>query len=170
MLDAEVIDDIAATANPKQVKQLEKQLAKRLNKHGNDPRFKDLSERLEKLRDKAEQGLIQSIDFVKELCKIARDTLAVEKETQTETEQQTATAALTELFLELKTDQTPAVVERIVRDIDQVVKAVRYAGWKDSAAGRREVQKALRGALLKYRLHKDQGLFDRAYAYVEQYY
>jgi type I restriction enzyme R subunit len=30
---------------------------------------------LEALRDKAEQGLITSIEFVKELCKIAKETL-----------------------------------------------------------------------------------------------
>jgi type I restriction enzyme, R subunit len=33
---------------------------------------------------------------------------------------------LTELFLELKTDQTPAVVERIVTDIDAIVRVVRF--------------------------------------------
>jgi type I restriction enzyme R subunit len=36
--------------------------------------------------------------------------------------------ALTELFLELKTDQTPAVVERIVTDIDAIVRIVRFPG------------------------------------------
>ena len=35
---------------------------------------------MEALRDKAEQGLITSIEFVKELCKIAKETLQAEKE------------------------------------------------------------------------------------------
>ena len=96
------------------------ELAKRLKKHGNDPRFKDLSERLEKLRDKAEQGLIQSIEFVKELCKIARETVEAEKDALNEQEQKGAKAVLTELFIELKDDQTPVVVERIVNDIDKL--------------------------------------------------
>jgi hypothetical protein len=30
--------------------------------------------------------------------------------------------------------------------------------------------KALRKSLLKYKLHKDQELFDRAYAYIREYY
>ena len=34
----------------------------------------------------------------------------------------------------------------------------------------REVQKALRKTLLKYKLHRDQALFDRAYEYIRQYY
>lgn len=72
-------------------------------------------------------------------------------------------AALTELFLETKTDQTPDVVERIV-------KVVRFDGWQDSIPGEREVQKSLRKALLKYQLHKDQTLFDRAYAYIRECY
>ena len=170
VLDADVIDTIANSGDQKQAKRLQKELAKRLKKHGDDPRFKDLSERLEKLRDKAEQGLIQSIEFVKELCKIAKETVEAEKEALTEKEQKGAKAALTELFLELKTDQTPAVVERIVNDIDEIVKVVRYDGWQDVPSGQKEVMKALRKSLLKYKLHKDQELFDRAYGYIREYY
>ncbi|MEX2608298.1 MAG: type I restriction endonuclease subunit R [Kiritimatiellia bacterium] len=170
VLDADVIDEIAGSGDPKKVKKLEKELRKRLQKHGNDPRFQDLSERLEKLRDRAERGLIQSIEFVKELCKIARETVEAEREALSEQEQKGAKAALTELFLEAKTDQTPAVVERIVNDIDEIVNVVRFDGWQDSLPGRKEVQKALRKSLLKYKLHKDQELFNRAYGYIEQYY
>lgn len=170
VLDADVIDSIAGSGDPKKVKKLEKELAKRLKKHEGDPRFKDLSERLEQLRDKAEQGLIQSIEFVKELCKIAKETVEAEKEALTEKEQKGAKAALTELFLELKTDQTPAVVERIVNDIDEIVKVVRYDGWQDVPSGQKEVMKALRKSLLKYKLHKDQELFDKAYEYIREYY
>ena len=170
VLDADIIDEIAGTADPKKVKQLEKELKKRLKKHGDDPRFKDLSERLEELRNKAEKGLIASIEFVKELCKLAKETLAAEKETLSEQEQNGAKTALTELFLELKTDQTPAVVERIVNDIDEIVRVVRFPGWQNSTSGQKEVQKALRKSLLKYKLHKDQVLFDRAYGYIQQYY
>ncbi len=170
VLDADVIDEIAGTRDPKKIKQLEKALAKRLKKHGDDPRFRDLSERLEKLRDKAQRGLIASIEFVKELCKIAKETVQAEKEAMDEQEQKSAKTALTELFLETKTDQTPAVVERIVTDIDAIVNVVRFDGWQDSVPGQREVKKALRQSLRKYKLDKDQELFDRAYAYIREYY
>ena len=33
---------------------------------------------------------------------------------------------MTEFFLELKTDKTPAIVERIVNDIDEIVSLVRF--------------------------------------------
>jgi len=170
VLDADVIDEIAGSGDKKKVKRLEKELAKRLKKHGEDPRFKDLSERLVNLRDKAEQGLIQSIEFVKELCKIAKETVQIEKEILSHQEQLGAKAALTDLFMDLKNDQTPAVVERIVNDIDSIVKVVRFPGWQDSAPGQKQVQKALRQSLLKYKLHKDDELFDRAYGYIREYY
>ncbi|OVE82251.1 DEAD/DEAH box helicase [bacterium M21] len=170
ILDADVIEDIFNNPDPKKVKEIEKILAERFKKHAGNPKFKKLSERLEELRDKAEKGLITSIEFVKELCKIAKETLQAEKELEQELMEKTPQAALTELFLELKTDQTPAVVERIVSDIDSIVRVVRFPGWQDSKQGEREVQMSLRKALLKYKLHKDQVLFDRAYAYIKEYY
>ena len=141
-----------------------------MKKRGDLPRFVSLSERLEALRDRAEQGLITSIEFVKDLCQIARETVQAEKELEEERQEKTPQAALTELFLEIKTDETPAVVERIVTDIDAIVRVVRFPGWQDSKRGEREVQSSLRKALLKYKLHTDQVLFERAYAYIKEYY
>ena len=170
VLDADVIENIFNNPDPRKTKQLEKELAKRFKDRGDLPVFKSLSERLEALRDKAEKGLIASIDFVKELCKIAKETVQAEKELDDELQEKTPKAALTDLFLELKDDQTPAVVERIVTDIDAIVRVVRFPGWQDTTGGEREVQKSLRKALLKYKLHTDQALFDRAYGYIKEYY
>lgn len=170
VMDADIIEDIFNNPSPKKVKQLEKALIGRFKEAGDLPTFKSLSERLEALRDKAEKGLVASIDFVKELCKIAKETVQAEKELEIDVQEKSPTAALSELFLELKTDQTPAVVERIVTDIDAIVRIVRFPGWQTTSAGEREVQKSLRKALLKYKLHKDQELFDRAYAYIKEYY
>ena len=170
VLDADVIEEIFNNPDPKNARKLEKILIKRFQKHAGDPKFKKLSERLEELRDKAEKGLITSIEFVKELCKLAKETVQAEKELEALILEKTPQAALTELFLELKTEQTPAVVERIVTDIDAIVRVVRFPGWQQSNAGEREVQQVLRKSLLKYQLHKDQALFDRAYAYIKEYY
>lgn len=170
ILDADVIEDIFNNPDPKNTKKLEKILVSRFKKHNNDPRFKKLSELLEALRDKAEKGLITSIEFVKELCKIAKETVQAEKDLEAEVQEKSPKAALTELFIELKTDQTPAVVERIVADIDAIVRVVSFPGWQERTSGERDVQKSLRQALLKYQLHKDQVLFDRAYSYIKEYY
>ncbi|MBT3676400.1 MAG: type I restriction endonuclease subunit R [Candidatus Marinimicrobia bacterium] len=170
IMDADVIDELFNNPDSKKVKQLEKGLIKRFKRQQGNPKFKALSERLEALRDKAEQGLITSIEFVKELCKLAKETVKAEQETLSQQEQKSAKEALTDLFLEMKTDQTPAVVERIVSDVDDIVKIVRFDGWQTTTSGEREVQRSLRKTLLKYKLHKDQDLFERAYAYVKQYY
>ncbi|WP_343330527.1 HsdR family type I site-specific deoxyribonuclease [Polaribacter staleyi] len=170
ILDADVIEDIFNNPDPAGAKKLEKLLIKRFKKHAGDPKFKSLSERLEALRDKAEQGLITSIEFIKELCKLAKETVEAEKELETLLVEKTPKAALTDLFMELKNEETPAVVERIVTDIDAIVRIVRFPGWQKTSSGEREVQKSLRKALLKYKLHKDQILFERAYGYIKEYY
>jgi type I restriction enzyme R subunit len=170
VLDADVIEDIFNNPDPKNAKRLEKILIKRFKRLAGDPKFRKLSERLEDLRNKAEQGLISSIEFVKELCKLAKETVQAEKELEEVIVAKTPQAALTELFLELKTDQTPAVVERIVTDIDAIVRVVRFPGWQNSNSGEREVQSSLRKILwAKYKI-KDQVLFDRAYGYIKEYY
>lgn len=58
-------------------------------------------------------------------------------------------AALTELFEEVKNDQTPIIVERVVNDIDEIVRYVRFDGWQNTHAGEREVKMALRKTLFK---------------------
>ena len=79
-------------------------------------------------------------------------------------------AALTELFEEARNEETPIMVERVVDDIDEIVRYVRFDGWQNTHAGEREVKMALRKTLFKYKLHQDQELFDRAYGYIRQYY
>ncbi|RLT52227.1 MAG: hypothetical protein DWI68_02605, partial [Chloroflexi bacterium] len=85
-------------------------------------------------------------------------------------DQNYAIAALTALFIEIKNKNTHVIVERIVADIDAIVKQVRFDGWQTTSQGEREVQQALRRALHKYKLHTDQELFEKAYGYIRQYY
>lgn len=170
VLDAEVIEDLMNKKNPKEAERIVKILISRFRKHSGNPNFKALGERFEELRDKAEQGLINSVEFIKQLCELAKDTLRVERDMISEQDQKSAKTALSELFLEMKTDQTPAVVERIVDDIDGIVKVVRFEGWQNSITGEREVQRSLRKTLLRYKLHKEEDLFNRAYEYIKEYY
>ncbi|MDR1878491.1 MAG: type I restriction endonuclease subunit R [Bacteroidales bacterium] len=170
VLDENKVEALMYSKHSQQIKQIEKDLIRRFQQNASKPIFIALSKRLEDLRIKAEQGLISSIDFIKELCQIARETVQAEKEEQTAQAPKDAKTALTELFLELKTENTPAVVGRIVDDIDSIVKVVRFPGWQSTIAGEREVQKALRKTLLKYKLHKEEELFSKAYLYIKEYY
>lgn len=62
------------------------------------------------------------------------------------------------------------MVERIVDDIDDIVRQIRFPDWQNTAAGEREVRKALRRTLAKYKLRTDTELFEKAYGYVKEYY
>lgn len=70
----------------------------------------------------------------------------------------------------MKTAQTPAIVERIVNDIDSIVKIVRFEGWQNTTTGEEVIMKELRKILwVKYQV-KDEDLFSRAYEYIKEYY
>ncbi len=171
VLDAEVLEGILADRNPEQRgREIEIKLVARLRKHLGNPKFTALGERLEKIRERHEQGVITSLDFLKQILELAKDVVAAEKQTDPEEERDRAKEALTELFNEAKGGNTHIIVERIVGEIDGIVKKVRFPDWQHTTQGERLVQRELRKALLKYKLHTDQDLFDRAYAYIKQYY
>ena len=171
VMDAEVLEGLLDAKDPdKKSKEIEIKLIARLRRHKNNPKFVALGERLEKLKERHEQGLLHSLDFLKELLTLAKEVVQAEKQVDPVDEQAKAKAALTELFAEVKTGKTPMVVERIVTDIDEIVRLVRFPGWQSTKAGEREVQKALRKVIyVKYKI-KDQDLFDKAYGYIRQYY
>ncbi len=138
-----------------------------------DPAFVSLGERLEQLRKLHEQGLLNGVEFLKKLLDLAKDTAAAVRKAQSETpvlsQEEKGKAALTELFKNVKNRSTPIIVERIVNEIDEIVKIVRFPGWQDTDQGRRDVEKALRTVFIKKRMF-DNELFEKAYGYVEQYY
>lgn len=51
----------------------------RLGEHKGDPNFKKFAEKLDELRERMEQNLISSIDFLKQLLALAKDLLEEEK-------------------------------------------------------------------------------------------
>lgn len=171
-LSADLIDDfIEKHKSPKAAaKHVEIDLIAKIKKHSGEPKFVALGERLEKLREQHEQGLITSIEFLKMLLEMAKEAAQAEKEVVPEEEVDKGKAALTELFNGVKNQSTPVIVERIVADIDGIVKNVRFDGWQNTTAGKQEVKKALRSVVwVKYKI-KDKEVFDKAYGYIEQYY
>lgn len=169
VMDAEVLEELLEDSE-RNIVEVEIKIAARLRRHSNNPTFVALSERLEGLRLKHEQGLLASVEFLKQLIDLAKDVVQAEREEPEELREDEGKAALTELFEEVKNTDTPLIVDRVVADIDSIVRQVRFPGWQRTEAGEREVKKALRRSLLKYKLHTDQDLFDRAYAYIEKYY
>lgn len=171
VLDADLLEAVLGTPDPdKKAKEIEIKVARRLRNREHDPRFKELGERLEDLRQRHEQGLLLSVDFLKELLELAHDVVAAENAAVPMVDEDLGKAALTELFESVRNEDTPIMVERVVSDIDDIVWIVRFDGWQNTHAGEREVKLALRKTLFKYRLHQDQELFDKAYGYIKQYY
>jgi len=171
ILDADLLEAVLGAPDPgKKAKEIEIKVSRWLRKRLHDPRFKDLGERLEALKERHEQGLLTSVEFLKELLNLARDVVSAERAAPPIEREEQGKAALTQLFEEARNPETPIIVERVVNDIDEIVRIVRFDGWQSTHAGEREVKLALRKTLFKYRLHQDQELFDRAYGYIREYY
>ena len=171
VMDAQVLEEILKDVEPgKRAREIEIKLVARLRKHAGNSKFIALGERLEKVKERHELGFLTSLEFLKAILEIAKEVVEAEKETDPAEDRDRAKEALTELFSEAKNKNTHIIVERIVTDIDEIVKKVRFPDWQHTSQGERLVQKELRKTLLKYRLHSDQDLFDRAYAYIRQYY
>jgi type I restriction enzyme R subunit len=166
-----VLEGILSETNPeKKGKEIEIKLVARLRRHAGNPKFTALGERLEQIKERHEQGFLTSLEFLKQILELAREVVETEKQTDPVEERDRAKEALTELFNEAKGRNTHIIVERIVNDIDEIVRKVRFPDWQSTSQGERLVQKELRKTLLKYQLHRDQELFDRAFAYIRQYY
>lgn len=171
-LTPELIDDFLTHQEKmhKKTKEIEINLVAKIQQHSSDPKFIQLGEKLQALRDKHEQGLLTSIEFLKLLLELAKEAARAEREVVPEEEIDKGKAALTELFNGVKNRETPVIVERIVADIDSIVKIVRFDGWQNTTAGKQEIRKALRKIVwIQYKI-KDQTVFDKAYGYIEQYY
>src|SRR5690606_34392480 len=98
----------------KKGKEIEIKISRWLRKRLHDPRFKELGERLEALKERHEQGLLTSVQFLKELLKLAKDVVSVERTTPPVDREAQGKAALTELFEETRNADTPIIVERVV--------------------------------------------------------
>lgn len=171
IMDEKALEDILKSSDPaKKGKAIEIRLVARLQKHLGNPKFTALGERLEKIKERHEQGLLTSLEFLKEMLELAKDVVSAEKNADPAQEGDRAKEALTELFNDVKGKNTNIIVERIVADIDEIVKKVRFPDWQHTTQGERIVQKELRRTLLKYQLHTDHELFDKAYGYIRQYY
>lgn len=169
IMDSRILGKINEKDAEVKAKELEMRIIWNLHKHVSDPRFEELGKRLEELKDKHYKNVINSLTFLKELLEIAKETVKLERETKAEPVDGSK-EALTKLFFECKIETTPKIIEKIVEEIDNVVKVTRFDGWQWTVSGEKEIKMALRRTLLKYKLHKEQDLFDRAYSYIREHY
>lgn len=150
-------------------KQVELKIVRRLKKHTSDPVFVKLGERLEKAREQYVKRIINSIQYLKTLLEIAREVVAEEhrdKGKQKRDDKQ----ALTRIFEQQNLPTKPEMIRKMVADIDDIVKKVRFDGWQHRIAGKRQVKQEITRILLRHRLHKDEDLFSKIYGYIREHY
>lgn len=171
VLDAQVIEDLM-TGRRKDVDpvEVEKWITARIARHIGNPVFVELGTRLTALRERYAHAQQASLEFLKELFALARDTVAAEKAAAAMAPEDRGRAALTELFESLKGDETPIIVENVVSEVDEVVRGVRFDGWQGTRDGDRLVQQALRRTLYVRFKIRDNDVFERALGYIREYY
>ena len=171
VLDAQTIEDLmTGERDDVPIEEVEKQITARIARHLNNPVFIELGQRLNALREKYSDVQQHSLDFLRELLELARDTVAAERAEAEIPREEKGKAALTELFEALKTDDTPIIVTNVVDRIDEVVRAVRFDGWQATIRGDQEVRKALRQTLYIQFKIRDNDVFEKAVKYVREYY
>ncbi|WP_019135771.1 type I restriction endonuclease subunit R [Cellulomonas massiliensis] len=170
VLDAQTIEDLMAGKKDATPEEIERQITARIARHLNNPVFVELGQRLNALREKYADIQHSSLDFLRQLLELARDTVAAEKAINEVPREERGRAALTELFDALKGDQTPIIVSNVVDRIDEVVRAVRFEGWQSTIRGDQEVRKALRSTLYVQFKIRDNDVFEKALGYVREYY
>lgn len=171
ILDADLVEDLMlggrGSVDPEE---LAKIVSKRIAKHAGDPLFVALGKRLQDLRKRYADAQQHSLDFLRELLELGRDTLQAEKEAGEVPREERGKAALTELFETVRSESTPIIVEKVVEEIDNVVRQVRFDGWQATSEGDREVRRQLRLILVvKFKI-KSTDVFEKAHEYIREYY
>lgn len=155
---------------------IDQRIQRRLSEHPHAI-YRQLADQIEKLRKQALSRAEDSVEFLKKALELARTAVQAERleaegklDVEAETLLDPNIGALSQIVEQYKPASTPVVVTDLVRDIDSIVKQVRFAGWNETQEGDRTVRKELRLVLKKYALPLTGPLFDNAYAYISENY
>ena len=170
-------DDVDAVDVDEVLDNISKRLAKRLEgTNGTNSVYLSLSERLEKLHESSLHRAKDSVDFLRSLLELAKQLVEAEKAEDADGAEGLSllpdpnVGALTQILEEYKPENTPVLVSAVVKDIDSIVREVRYDGWSKTREGDRLVRKEIRLVLKKFMLDTSGPLFDKTYAYVAENY
>jgi type I restriction enzyme R subunit len=138
--------------------------------------YKSLAEKIDRLRALAIQRAEDNVELLKralEAAKLAVQADRLDEEGRLDDAERLLDpniGALTQIFEEYKPVGTAVIVEDVVRDIDAIVKEVRFSGWSETQDGDKTVRKEVRSVLRRYGLPLTGPLFDNAYGYVSENY
>ncbi|MFV2096027.1 hypothetical protein ACFHW1_11130 [Micromonospora sp. LOL_014] len=150
--------------------EVERWITARIAKHKGTPVFVELGKRLAARREKYAHAQQASLEFLKELFALARDTVAAEKAAAGVPPEEQGKRRSPNSSNPSRAKTPPIIVENVVNEVDEVVRAVRFSGWQDTYEGDRLVQQALRKTLyIKFKI-RDNDVFIRALDYIREYY
>ena len=167
VMDENLIRKIKEGLKPYSPKSIEIKITRRINRDPNNPKFIEIAEKLEKLKEKYNQKLIDNKEFLKELIDLARSIIEIEKDAQQITESGKKNA-LTRIFEKAKTPSKE--IEKIVEEIDQIISKERYDGWQNTVTGTKLIQQKLYRIVYTHKLDDDVELFEKAYNYIKEHY
>lgn len=165
---------------PRSAEEIVDSIAERLKRllagpNGDHPTVKSLAERLDALRKRHLAGAKANIEWLRDALKLATDLRNIEK--ADEASGQTGLAlldpnvgALTQIFEQYAPAGTSEIIALAVRDIDQIVRDVRYERWATTQKGNRLIRGNIRDVLDKHGLPIDGELFSQTYNYVASHY
>ena len=169
ILNPDILEPAKENVSRQKPKQVELKIVRRLKKHPDDPVFIKLGERLESAREKYVKRIINSVQYLKTLLEIAKEIVA-EENRQKNKPKPDARQALTRIFEQQNLPTPPEMIKKIVHQIDEIVKKVRFEGWQHTIAGDRQIKHAVTRILLQYKLHKDAELLSKIYGYIREHY
>lgn len=178
-LDFTVPDDAAEPPTAQEVlDKIAARLQARMTGDKSHPVYESLAKRLDDLRKSKLLAAEESVEFLKKILELAKDvTVAVKADDEGRLDDLTPgilpdphLGALTQIFREYAPEAAPAIIERVVIDVDEIVRQVRFVGWQTSTPGDRAVRREIRLALSKQGLQAEGALYDRAYEYVRENY
>ena len=121
--------------------------------------YRSLAEQIERLRAQAIQNAEDSIEFLKKALEVAkprRPSRAAGSRRRLDAGRAPARPTHRRAHPDRRRSTSPTgtavIVDDVVRDIDTIVKQVRYTGWNETQEGDRTVRKELREVLKKYGL------------------
>lgn len=154
---------------------IEKRIKSRFDATGSKV-YSSLAEKLEQLRSQAIKKVEDSITYLHkalEVAKLAVQADKLDEEGRLDDAERLLDpniGALTQIVEENRPDGVPVIVDDVVRDIDTIVKGVRFTGWSANQEGDKIVRKEIRLVFARYGLPLTGPLFDLTYAYIAENY
>ena len=172
-MDEDLIRKIKEGLKQHNPKSIEIKITRRINRDPKNPKFIDIGEKLERIKEKYNKDQLTNQEFLKELISLARKVVEIEKEMQ-QTNETNKKNALTRVFEKSKIDSKE--VEKIIEEIDEIITKERFDGWQNTINGTKLIKRKLFQILYKHKL-PDEELIDKpgtvfyeAYLYLREHY